>query len=44
MHHGWMLRIHSKYVFSQFFGTNAVPPRSIAEIAGFASSAALTYH
>ncbi len=44
MHQGWMLRIHSKKVFSQWRGTNTVAPRSTACIAGLASSAAFTYH
>jgi hypothetical protein len=44
MHQGWMLRIHSKNVFSHCRGTNWVRPLSTAAIAGFASSAALQYH
>ena len=38
MHQGWMLRIHSKNVFSHCRGTNRVCPSSTAAIAGSAST------
>src|SRR6202012_3950320 len=44
MHHGWMLRIHSKNVFSHCRGTKTVCPVSTAAIAGSASTLALQYH
>jgi len=44
MHHGWMFSIHSKYVFSQFFGTNEVLPLRTASMAGCANVFASTYH
>jgi len=37
MHQGWMLRIHSKKVFSQLFGTKTVLPLSTAAIGAAAS-------
>jgi hypothetical protein len=44
MHQGWIFSIHSKKVFSQFFGTNSVRPSRTAAIAGCASVCASTYH
>ncbi len=44
MHQSLMLRIHSKYVRSQFSGTKRMRPSSTARIAGAASGAMRTYH
>ena len=39
-----MFSIQSKYVFSQFLGTNTVRPSRTDAIAGAASTLAFTYH
>src|SRR5215472_5706171 len=44
MFQGWMLRIHSKKVFSQLLGTNTVRPVSTALIGSCASVLASQYH
>ena len=44
MHQGWMLRIHSKNVFSHCRGTKRVRPSSTAAIAGSASTRASQNH
>ncbi len=44
MHHGSILSSQLKYVFSQFFGTNAVSPFATASRAGLANVSASTNH